>query len=137
VKIKKILFLPGKHPPEGNFMGGIDCAHFLRKNYLDPNSGNGIGVRPKKEKFSIFALIHQLHSLNQVQESVFMLQECAQSIPRIKLPLYESFLIIKISFSKSFFEPKNHKNALLYSPCTKMILLQKTHTQKQRKSNNF
>ena len=33
-------------------MRGIDCAHFLSmKNYLDPDSGNGVGVWAKKENF--------------------------------------------------------------------------------------
>jgi len=63
---------------------GIDCAHFLSmKNELDPDSGNGVDVRAKKEKISIFASIHQLHSLNQGQGSIFMFHESAQSIPHI------------------------------------------------------
>jgi hypothetical protein len=68
-------------------MRGIDCAHFLSmENYPNPDSGNGVGIRAKKVKFSIFASIHQLHSLNQSQDNFCILRECAQSIPRIKLP---------------------------------------------------
>ena len=39
-------------------------------------------------------------TLNQGQVSVFMLQECTESISRIKLPL-ETYLLQK--FSKNFF----------------------------------
>ena len=35
-----------------NFVQGIDCAHILSmKNYLDPDSGNGIGVKRKRKFF--------------------------------------------------------------------------------------
>jgi hypothetical protein len=50
--------------------------------------------------------IHQFHSLNQDQGSVFTLWECAQSIHRIKLSLYGSFLVKKFSSPKKFFRPR-------------------------------
>jgi hypothetical protein len=59
--------------------------------------------RAKIEIFSIVASIHRIHSLNQGQESIFMLRECAQSISRIKLLLYVSFLVKKIFRSQKFF----------------------------------
>jgi hypothetical protein len=82
---KKILFSSGKHQSDSNFMRRIDCAHSRSmKNYLYPDSGNGFCGRAKKEDVSIFASIHQLHSLNQSQDNFFMLKKYAQSIPRIK-----------------------------------------------------
>jgi hypothetical protein len=62
----------------------------------------------------IFALITQF-SLNQSQRSIFRLRECAQSIPRIKLPLESLFHAKNLNFSilasinKPFF-PESGKN---------------------------
>jgi hypothetical protein len=70
-----------------NFIREIDCAHSRSmKNYLDRDSGNGVGVLTRKSKFFLFSPPHQLNSLNQSQDNFFMLRKCAQSIPRIKLP---------------------------------------------------
>src|SRR5688572_7700696 len=71
---------------QGNFfyvskIYAIDSLHKI-------NSGRMISGR-KIETFSIFASIHPNHTLNQGQGSVFTLRECAQSISRIKLPLYK------------------------------------------------
>src|ERR1700761_537449 len=49
------------------------------------------GFLIKIRKCLIFASIHPPPSLNQDQGNVFTLRECAQSIPRMILPLYRSY----------------------------------------------
>jgi hypothetical protein len=55
----------------------------------DPAMNGGVWM--KKRKVSIFASIHQLHSLNQSQDNFFMLRKYAQSISCIKLPQMDTF----------------------------------------------
>jgi hypothetical protein len=72
----------------GNFTREIDCAHSRSIKTLPwPWFREWSWYTGKKRKFSIFASIHQLHFLNQGRDNFFMLRKCAQSIPRIKLPL--------------------------------------------------
>ena len=55
-----------------------------RYRFLAWNYPRNMILRENFQNFSIFASIHTYISLNQDQGSVFKLQECAQSIPRIK-----------------------------------------------------
>ena len=49
-------------------------------------------LREKFQNLSIFASIHTSISLNQGQGSIFTLQECTQSIFRLKITLESRFL---------------------------------------------
>jgi hypothetical protein len=84
---RKISIFARKASIRGNFIQGIDCAHFLsKKNYLDLDSGEWSWCIDAKIENFLFSPVHQLHSLNQGQDNFFMRRKCAQSIPRIKLP---------------------------------------------------
>ena len=77
--IKKCSALLSALIPPLNVVSKIEKFYF--SNFLK----NGNFIR------RIFCGEHQLYSLNQGQDNFFMLRECAQSIPRIKLPPDECF----------------------------------------------
>jgi hypothetical protein len=75
---------PNPFPESGSrkrfYASGMRAIYFPHKTTPDRCFQGEIEI------FSIFASIHRIHFLNQGQGNVFMLRECAQSIPPIKLP---------------------------------------------------
>jgi hypothetical protein len=68
-------------PYRGNFIQGIDCAHSEAwKRFLDPDSGNGVGVVTRKSK-KFFSPVHQLHSINQGQDNFSCLENVRNRFP--------------------------------------------------------
>ena len=61
-------------------------------------------LRQKFQNVSIFASIHTSISLNQDQESIFTLRECAQSIFRLEITLKSRFLEENQKIFFRFFE---------------------------------
>jgi hypothetical protein len=95
----------------------------MRNRFPSYNYPHLDAFRAKKENFSIFAPIHQLHSPNHGLGSVFMFRECPQSIPRIKLPLYGLSLGKIFLASKKFFGPqKSQKCTFFTHPIISMVM---------------
>ena len=82
-KIKHFRIFMRKPPILGFSSRGIDCAHSRTVNML-PYSG-------KKLKNRTFRFKIPIPSLNQDQESVFTVRECAQSIFRLEKPKNRQF----------------------------------------------
>ena len=69
-------------------------------------------LRQETQNVSIFASIQTFISLNQGQGSIFKIRECAQSIPRIKLPSERwfwgrNFKIFDFRFNTHIFFPES------------------------------
>ena len=96
--------------PENASLTLIQCVYWS-ENELTLKFHRKIWCLRWNFKVSSFSL--QYMHLNQSQESIFRVWECAQSIPRIKLPL-------SVIFRKNFRvqnHVKYHKNHFFETPC--------------------
>jgi hypothetical protein len=89
------LLLKQNRTDNHNYSSASESASSLskglaRKSNNSPN-GSSITSAIPSSKFSIFASIHDLYSLNQGQGKIFTLRNLFQSIFRIKLTLEMSF----------------------------------------------
>jgi hypothetical protein len=125
LRAEKFFGIENFFTKNGPYIGIILCGESIPeawKRFLDPVSGNEVGVLTRKSKNFLFSSIHQLHSLNQGQASVFIVRKCAQSIPRMKLPLYGSFLVKNFPVPNNFFEPQKSQLCTFFThPVYKLI----------------
>ena len=82
--------------------------------YLDPDSEKNWVFEVKFVVFRNFKNI--IFSVNQAQESIFRIRECAQSIPHIKLPPRN----IELSLEKYIFG--SQKSTFFGPPCIRTIV---------------